>query len=216
MGVAEKLAALAAKYNVETDELESENDDAPERVKFRGEALLYALEYPLQPRVTHECKECGDPFSSYYKNECYCSRLCLIRALRKVGIEWKPNGNLRKESWERRAEPKQIPLKALQAMKAIVAQAEADLGYEIVLPEIAAFVPKQTYFPTLEQPRELESYRIAVSPTPEAHSVEAEPSSASSLPQDQTSGNSAVLSAQSPEPIQSSQEPDPLEELFAL
>ncbi|USL89113.1 hypothetical protein SEA_CASSEROLE_31 [Arthrobacter phage Casserole] len=147
------VAALLAKYGVSQTEFETmpdaeEKKDSPERVAFRGEAVLYALEFPLSPRITKVCKECKDPFSSYYKAVAYCSQECTIRALRAhFGINWKPNRELKKERWETRGEPRLIPLKALQAMKAIVAQAEADLGFELVLPEIRPFVPKETYFP---------------------------------------------------------------------
>ena len=146
------VAALLAKYGVSQTDFETmpdaeEKKDSPERVAFRGEGVLYALEFPLSPRITKVCKECRDPFLSYYKAVAYCSQECTIRALRThFGINWKPNRELKKERWETRGEPRLIPLKALQAMKAIVAQAEADLGFELVLPEIQSFVPKETYF----------------------------------------------------------------------
>lgn len=220
MSVAEKLAALAAKHGLESDEfeqIEGEYDDTPERVAFRGEAVLYALEYPLQPRVTKVCVTCGDPFQSYYKAVAHCSQECLVRELKKMGIQWRPDRNLRKERWEVRAEPKLIPLKALQAMKAIVAQAEADLGFQIALPEISAFVPASTYFPSRDPEKTPDQFQIALSPIPEGHSEELPPSLASSSPQeDRTSEDSAgTSSALAQEPEKSSPDDDPLEWLFA-
>lgn len=167
------VAALLAKYGVSQTEFEvmpdaEEKKDPPERVAFRGEAVLYALEYPLSPRITKVCKECKDPFSSYYKAVAYCSQDCTIRALRRhFGINWKPNRELKKERWETRGEPRLIPLKALQAMKAIVAQAEADLGFELVLPEIRPFVPKETYFSQQDTSyASEEDFRIRENPEP--------------------------------------------------
>jgi hypothetical protein len=219
--VDDKIAELLAKHGVKKEEFdilpdEEEKKDPPERVRFRGEAVLYALEYPLSPRVTKRCKECNEPFLTLYKSVGYCGNECAVIHLRKhFGIAWRPSRDRRKEKWEIQAEPKTIPLKALQAMKAIVAQAEADLGYSIALPEILPFVPKSPYYRNQDNSAASEEdYRISVSPEPLERQLETLSSLVSSeqpaLPSLSTTGKKV----QSLEPEQSLASVDLLESLF--
>lgn len=216
-----KVAELLAKHGVKKEDFdilpdEEEKKDPPERVRFRGEAVLYALEYPLSPRVTRTCKECGEPFLTLYKSVGYCGNECAIINLRKhFGLAWRPNRDKRKEKWEIQSEPKTIPLKALQAMKAIVAQAEADLGYSIVLPEILPFVPKSPYYRHLDTRAESEEdYRILVSPEPLENRLESLLSLASTEEQVLPSSDKTETKALSQEPEQSLSSVDHLESLF--
>jgi hypothetical protein len=221
--VEDKIAELLAKHGVDKKEFDilpdaEEKKDPPEHVRFRGEAVLYALEYPLSPRITRECKECKEPFLTVYKGWAYCCNECAITHLKKYfGIAWRPNRELSRERWERGGEPRTIPLKALQAMKAIVAQAEADLGYSIALPEIRPFVPKSTYFHSQDNSASSEEdYRISVSPEP----LEVQLGTLSSLilleEQVPPSSDKTEKKVQSQEPMQPSQYVDPLAELFSL
>jgi hypothetical protein len=113
-----------------------------------------------------------------------------------------------------------IPLKALQAMKAIVAQAEADLGYSIVLPEIRPFVPKSSYWRNQDTAFSSEDdFRISVSPIPLEQNLEELQSLVSqsdeallSVPSSSTTGKTA----QPQEQKQPEEAFDPLAELFAL
>jgi hypothetical protein len=218
--VEDKVAELLAKAGVSKTEFDllpdaDEKKDPPERIRFRGEAVLYALEYPLSPRVTKRCQECKEPFLTMYKSVGYCSNECAVIHLRKhFGIAWKPN-SLRKEKWQIQAEPKTIPLKALQAMKAIVAQAEADLGFELVLPEILPFVPKSPYYRSQDNSAESEEdYRISVSPEPLERRLESLSSLASLEQSVPPSSDNSEKKVQSQEPEQSLEAVDLLESLF--
>jgi hypothetical protein len=224
--IEDRIAELLAKHGASKEDFDilpdpEEKKDPPELVQFRGEAVLYALEYPLSPRVTKVCSSCKEPFQSYYKSVGHCSQECRVRALREhFGLAWSPNRELKKEKWEVRAEPRTIPLKALQAMKAIVAQAEADLGYSIVLPEIQPFVPKSSYWRNQDTAFSSENdFRISVSPIPLEQNLEELQSLVSqsdeallSVPSLDRTGKTA----QSPELSESEPSSDPLADLFAL
>lgn len=137
------LAAILAEHGVKNTEPETthgppvtanELDDNPQRVAFRGQAVLRSLEFPSEERLTKVCKhkECGNVFVSNYHSVAYCSVLCMEIELKKhFGLAWTPHARIKKERWEVRAEPEMIPMKALQAMKMIVARVEADLGRPI-------------------------------------------------------------------------------------
>jgi hypothetical protein len=137
------LAAILAEHGIKNTEPETthgppvtanELDDNPQRVAFRGQAVLRSLEFPSEERLTKVCKykECGNVFVSNYHSVAYCSVLCMEIELKKhFGLAWTPHARIKKERWEVRAEPEMIPMKALQAMKMIVARVEADLGHPI-------------------------------------------------------------------------------------
>lgn len=179
-----EVAALLAKHNVKAPvvdpEVEEYSNESPETQRFRAEGILYSLEYPLSPRVTKTCKrqECGRPFLANYASVAYCGNECLALDLRQhFGIAWVPHNRVKKEKWEVRAPAQIIPLQALLAMKTIVAQAEADLGYQLELPvSIEKRVVKYPYFgersvsseeeyrlPAPSQ-SELDRYQAALSP----------------------------------------------------
>jgi len=143
------LAAILAEFNVAKPEPETthgepvkshELDDTPQRVLFRGQGVLRSLEMPTEERLTKVCKyeDCGNVFTSNYYSVAYCSILCCEQELKKTyGLAWTPHARIRKERWEVRAEPEMIPMRALQAMKMIVARVEADLGRPIEIDEQA-------------------------------------------------------------------------------
>lgn len=221
--VEDKIAELLAKHGVAKEEFDmlpddEEKKDPPEHVRFRGEAVLYAMEYPLSPRITRECKECKEPFLALYKGWAYCSNGCSVTHLKKCfGLSWRPNRELQRERWERGGETATIPLKALQAMKAIVAQAEADLGYSIVLPEIQPFVPKQPYYPHQDiRASTEEDYRISVSPIPLEVQLESLSSLVSQEEPAPLSSSTTGKTVQSLGQEQPSAELDPWAELFSL
>lgn len=221
--VDKKIAELLAKHGVDKKEFdilpdEDEKKDPPEQVRFRGEAVLYALEYPLSPRITRVCKECKEPFLATYKGWAYCSNACATTHLKKYfGLAWRPNREQNRERWERDGYTGTIPLKALQAMKAIVAQAEADLGYELVLPEIRPFVPKSPYYPSQDTRfASEEDYRISVSPEPLEVRLESLSSLASLEEQVPLSSDNSEKKVQSQEQEESSDSFDPFESLFSL
>jgi hypothetical protein len=218
-----KVAELLARAGVAKEDFDSlpddeEKKDPPERVRFRGEAVLYALEYPLSPRVTRICKGCKEPFLTVYKGWAYCSNECAVVHLKKhFGLAWRPNSEARKEVWERHGSAGTIQLKALQAMKAIVAQAEADLGYSIVLPEIRPFVPKSTYWASQDTRFESEEdQKISVSPVPLEVQLESLSSLVSPEQPVPPSSDNSEKKVQSQEPEKSSEPSDPLAELFSL
>jgi hypothetical protein len=161
------LAAILASVNVDLEE-EIEYDDTPEQIKFKGEAILYHLEYPLSPRVTKVCKwnECGQVFLTDYYPTGYCSNECRVKDLKEhFGIAWRPDNRASRERFESFLPPGIIPESALRAMKAIILQAELDLGrpieigvelkpYSVKLP----FVPqKQASEPNYKLPDLVES-----------------------------------------------------------
>lgn len=137
------LAAILAEHGIKNPEPETvhgepvkshELDDTPQRVLFRAQGVLRSLEMPTEERLTKVCKnsDCGNVFTSNYYSVAYCSTLCCERVLKKeYGLAWTPHARIRKERWEVRAEPEMIPMRALQAMKMIVARVEADLGRPI-------------------------------------------------------------------------------------
>lgn len=218
-----KVAELLAKHGVAKEEFDmlpdaEEKKDPPAHVRFRGEAVLYALEYPLSPRITRECKECKEPFLTVYKGWAYCGNSCAVTHLKKYfGLAWRPNRELNRERWERDGQTKTIPLKALQAMKMIVAQAEADLGYSLVLPEIQPFVPKSSYFQSQDTSASSEEdYRISVSPVPLEVQLESLSSLVSLEEPVLPSSDKTETKVQSQEPKQSSHYVDPFGSLFDL
>lgn len=143
------LAAILAEHGVKNNEPETthgipvtanELDDTPQRVAFRGQAVLRSLEFPSEERLTKVCKneDCGNVFVSNYHSVAYCSVLCMEIKLKKhFGLAWTPHARIKKERWEVRAEPEMIPMRALQAMKMIVARVEADLGHPIEIDQQA-------------------------------------------------------------------------------
>lgn len=141
------LEDIFAKFNVEvppslSTEVEKAMDDTPEDIRVEGEWLLYSLQYPLSPRLTKTCTNCGSPFMTNFKGAACCSNRCVVEQLRKkFGLIWSPANRRTKEKWEVTVPAAIIPFDALRAMKKLVAQAEADLGkpIEIGVP-VEAFV----------------------------------------------------------------------------
>lgn len=160
-----ELAALLEKHNIKpatTDPVVvAESVDPPDTVHFRAEGALYSLEYPLSRMLTRRCKECNDPFRTNYQGQAYCGNACMAEHLRKhFGIAWTPSNRVKKERWEIRVPAQVIPLQALLAMKTIVAQAEADLGYPLELPvDVKPFSLKYPYFGEREV-SSVEEYRL--------------------------------------------------------
>jgi hypothetical protein len=165
---AAELAAILAQFNVSNVEPETvhgapvkpeELDDPPQRVAFRGQAVLRSLEYPSEERLTKVCKysECGNVFTSNYHSVAYCSMLCMEHELKKhFGLAWRPHARIKKERWEVQAEPEMIPMRALQAMKMIVARVESDLGRPIEIDEqafsrIPSGILKETQSPLVSE-----------------------------------------------------------------
>lgn len=171
------LAAILAEHGIQNPEPETthgepvkshELDDTPQRVLFRGQGVLRSLEMPTEERLTKVCKyeDCGNVFTSNYYSVAYCSILCCERALKKhYGLAWTPHARIRKERWEVRAEPEMIPMRALQAMKMIVARVEADLGRPI---EIDSQAFSQIPSGLLKPETEKESKSPSASELPEA------------------------------------------------
>jgi hypothetical protein len=143
------LAAILAEHGVKNSDPETthgepvratELDDTPQRVAFRGQAVLRSLEFPSEARLTKICKneDCKNVFVSNYHSVAYCSILCMeVKLKRHFGLAWTPHARIKKERWEVRAEPEMIPMRALQAMKMIVSRVEADLGHPIEIEEQA-------------------------------------------------------------------------------
>lgn len=160
-----ELAALLAKHNIKPAEVDAEvaaeSIDPPDMIRFRAEGALYSLEYPLSRMLTRKCKWCKDPFRTNYQGQAYCGNACMASHLReKFGIAWTPANKVKKERWEIRVPAQVIPLQALLAMKTIVAQAEADLGYPLELPvDVKPFSLKFPYFGEKEV-SSVEEYRL--------------------------------------------------------
>lgn len=209
------LAAILAQNNVELDK-EEEYKETPEQTHFRGEGVLYALEYPLSPRVTKVCKQCKNPFLANYNGTAHCSQECLVRNLREhFGIAWVPNQKSKLERWQIKAPPAVIPLAALQAMKVIVAQAEADLGYPLPIPDVKPFVVQYPYFGKVSVASESDYKLPASVALPGSVSTQPlEPHSSQSLPHESLS-DKTEKEAQSQEQNQSKPDDDPFGEIFA-
>lgn len=177
------LAAILAEHGVKSSDPDTthgepvkshELDDTPQRVAFRGQAVLRSLEFPSEARLTKVCKneDCKNVFVSNYYSVAYCSVLCMEIKLKKhFGLAWTPHARIKKERWEVRAEPEMIPMRALQAMKMIVSRVEADLGHPIEIDEqafsrIPSGVLKETESPLVsESPEALKlNYIYAVAP----------------------------------------------------
>lgn len=218
-----ELAALLAKHNIkpaEADPVVAEASiDPPDMVRFRAEGALYSLQYPMSRMLTRRCKWCNDPFRTNYQGQAYCGNACMAKHLRDhFGIAWTPANQVKKERWEVRVPPQIIPLQALLAMKTIVAQAEADLGYPLELPvDVKPFSLKFPYFGEREvsseeeyrlpepSQEEQDRYRSALGwPVSESHEV-------------QTPYVSESPETQVPlsEPLQETQEDDPFGDIFA-
>ena len=134
ISVPEDVLEVSGQDPVQSHEL----DDSPQRQMFHAQAVVKSLEHPTEFRITQKCKECGDPYTTNYRATAYCSMLCAEFHLKKhFGLSWRPNARIKKERWEVLAEPEIVPLKALQAMKLIVARVESDLGYPIEIDEQA-------------------------------------------------------------------------------
>jgi hypothetical protein len=214
------LAANGLGEAVEDVEKEKEYADSPEQIKFRGIGVLYALEYPLSPRVTKTCKResCGSVFLTNYNAVGYCSNECLQKDLSdRYGIKWEPNERGRKERWEVRVPPQIIPMQALRAMKAIVNQAELDLGHPI---EIGVsqkpFSVKYPYFGELGDAASESDYKLpALAESPSSASLsEQAPHSLQSLPSSHSLDTTEkTVQSQAPElPVEHD---DLFEDLFA-
>jgi hypothetical protein len=191
------LAAILAEHGVKNTEPETthgtpvtanELDDSPQRVAFRGQAVLRSLEFPSEERLTKVCKneDCGNVFVSNYHSVAYCSVLCMEIKLKKhFGLAWTPHARIKKERWEVRAEPEMIPMRALQAMKMIVARVEADLGRPIEIDQQAfSRIPSGILKENTED-SEKESESPSASEIPEASSLEQTLHLLSSMKKDQ-------------------------------
>lgn len=204
------LEDILGKFGVEvppklTTEVERAMDDTPEDIRVEGEWVLYSLQYPLSPRVTKECANCGSPFQTNFKGAACCSNRCVVDQLRKkFGLIWSPANRRTKEKWEITTPAAIIPYEALRAMKKLVAQAEADLGKPI---EIGVPVEKFV-LPTSHVGK-----HSLVSPSTYELPHLAEPEKSSeSLPVDPS--HNQEVSAQ-PDSIQEPPEEDPFSFLFA-
>lgn len=128
------LKSVLAAHGLENPIPKADLEDTPQRVAFRGQAVLNSLEYPALEKITRICSRpnCGRYYTTNYYAVAYCSNECMQVTLKeKYGISWIPNGDIRKERWEVKAEPEMIPMEALKAMKMIVARVEHDLGHPI-------------------------------------------------------------------------------------
>lgn len=133
------LADLLAQHGVSAPPPVEALKDTPQRVSFRGQAVLTSLEYPSIERITRICRRegCNRYYTTNYHAVAYCSNECMeIRLKNEYGIAWFPHTQVRKERWEIRAEPEMIPMQALKAMKMIVSRVEHDLGYPIEIDEL--------------------------------------------------------------------------------
>lgn len=141
--LADLMASVGIKQTVPTEavfDAEEILKDTPQRVSFRGQAVLNSLEYPELEKITRLCKgtDCGRYYTTNYFAVAYCSNECMQLEMKtRYGISWIPDAQAKKERWEVRAEPEMIPMQALQAMKMIVTRVEHDLGYPIEIPELA-------------------------------------------------------------------------------
>lgn len=139
---ADILASVGIKNDIPTEAILDAEEilkDTPQRVSFRGQAVLTSLAYPEAERITRICKaeDCGRYYTTNYYAVAYCSNECMqIEMKTRYGISWIPNVNVRKERWEIRAEPEMIPMQALKAMKMIVSRVEHDLGHPIEIDEL--------------------------------------------------------------------------------
>lgn len=153
------MASVGIKQDIPTEAILDADEilkDTPQRVSFRGQAVLTSLAYPEAERITRICKaeDCGRYYTTNYAPVAYCSNECMQLEMKaRYGISWIPDVYARKERWEVRAEPEMIPMQALIAMKMIVARVESDLGHPIEIPELAfSQLP-----PGLLRPREMKS-----------------------------------------------------------
>lgn len=211
------LQAILDNNNIKLDK-EIEYKETKESTHFRGEGVLYALEYPKSPRVTKVCKGCGDPFVTPYNGVSYCSRECMIVKLRSTfGIEWIPHEKSRREIFSVTAPPAIIPLAAIQAMKLIVAQAEADLGYPLPIPQVQPFVVKYPYFGGKPSAASEEDYKLPASVLLPSSASLLSPDDPQNqeIPLDEDSLDNFEKEAQFQEPIELVEFADPLGDLFA-
>ena len=132
--------SLLAAHGVEAPIPKEKREDTPQRVAFRGQAVLNSLESPSLEKITRVCarKVCGRYYTTNYYAVAYCSNECMQITLKeKYGLAWIPSADMKKERWEVKAEPEMIPMQALIAMKMIVSRVEYDLGHPIEYPELA-------------------------------------------------------------------------------
>lgn len=96
-----------------------------ERAQFHAEAVLHFLQYPSVARIAKRCKECGEPFATYYKSVAYCDYPCLKLALKKMGLLWTEteydyDTKTNVERWGNMEPPLVIPPAAIEAMRSLL------------------------------------------------------------------------------------------------
>lgn len=96
-----------------------------ERAQFHAEAVLYFLHHPSTARITKRCKECGEPFATYYKSVAYCDYPCLKLGLKKMGLLWSEaeydyDSKTNVERWGNMEPPLVIPPAAIEAMRSLL------------------------------------------------------------------------------------------------
>lgn len=204
------LAGLLAEHGVSKENAPPPLEtlkDTPQRVSFRGQAVLRSLAYPEAERITRVCSRegCGNVYTTNYWAVAYCSNECMeYRLKHEYGMSWIPHAQMKKERWEVRTEPEMIPMQALKAMKMIVSRVEHDLGHPIEIDELSfSKLP-----PGLLRPSEKKS--PSASESPEASYSE---ESFQAPQEDHLPLDTQIIPAQS-EPLQQ-EEDDLLSLLFA-
>lgn len=96
-----------------------------ERSQFHAEAVLHFLQYPSVSRIVKRCKECGEPFATYYKSVAYCDYPCLKNGLKRVGLLWNEaeydyDSKTNVERWGNYEPPLVIPPAAIEAMRSLL------------------------------------------------------------------------------------------------
>lgn len=122
--VREALAAAGIKEEEIKTEVQEPTGELQrlERAQFHAEAVLHFLQYPSTSRIVKSCKECGEPFSTYYKSVAYCDYPCLKAGLKRVGLLWEEteydyDAKTNVERWGNYEPPLVIPPAAIQAMR---------------------------------------------------------------------------------------------------
>lgn len=123
-----------------------------ERSQFHAEAVLHFLQYPSVARIAKRCKECGEPFATYYKSVAYCDYPCLKLALKKMGLLWSEaerdyDSKTNVERWGNMEPPLVIPPAAIEAMRSLLklidseSQNQEPVQVESVSPSFEQVVP---------------------------------------------------------------------------
>lgn len=87
--------------------------------KWEAQSLLTSLKWPYPELTPVKCWECGERFLTNYEANTYCSMLCYKTALKKRGLQWRPERTFF-EQWGNLEPPLMISPESVKAMRRLL------------------------------------------------------------------------------------------------